>query len=248
MIGKIVCYSAMTLRATDFGLTELACHNIMMRIFFFYATFGDSLSQASQTFLPRVLTKNKSKTTTTTTTTINGSTTTSTTNNNNNKNGGLIQLTRRLAILSAAVGLLDWNVSNFVVHRFGTYFTKEASILALMKKHSFFMALSLLLHPFIMLFEGAIIATRDLTFLVGTYAVTMGLLFGQLRYGTNSFAGVWRALFCFQALRTVQFGYRFVSKTLRGGQNKKNNQEEDEKKKKKEINGIRVNGASPNGA
>ena len=207
MIGKIVCYSAMTLRATDFGMIELASHNIMMRIFFFYATFGDSLSQASQTFLPRVLVNNN--------------------NNNNNKkqvdgsknnknNAGVLQLVRRLAILTTAIGLFTCNVSKFVVHRFGTYFTKEGPILSLMKQHSSFMSLSLLLHPVIMLFEGAIIATRDVRFLVGTYAVTMTLLFGQLGFVTNSFGGVWKALFCFQSMRTVQFGARFLFHTLGG--------------------------------
>ena len=52
MLGKILGYSAMTVRAGSFGMVSLACHNVLMRIFFFFATVGDSLSQSAQTFLP----------------------------------------------------------------------------------------------------------------------------------------------------------------------------------------------------
>ena len=52
---KVMCYSQMTLRASDMGMLSLASHNVLLRIFFFYTTFGDALSQAAQTFLPEVM-------------------------------------------------------------------------------------------------------------------------------------------------------------------------------------------------
>ncbi|KAL3776545.1 hypothetical protein ACHAW5_008707 [Stephanodiscus triporus] len=55
MLGKIMGYSAMTVRAGDFGMVSLACHSVMMRVFFFFATAGDAISQAAQTFLPGLL-------------------------------------------------------------------------------------------------------------------------------------------------------------------------------------------------
>lgn len=55
VLGKIVCYSAVPIRAAGFGITQLTAHNVMMRVFLFYATFGDSVSQASQTFAPGVI-------------------------------------------------------------------------------------------------------------------------------------------------------------------------------------------------
>ena len=226
MMGKIICYNAMTIRATDFGMTELASHNIMMRLFFFFGTFGDSLSQASQTYLPRLLWQTSEMDKDRMSQKSNAEVENELgadkrlgdagpTKQSRQQLRGLLQMVRRLVVLSTVIGLFNFNVSSFVIERFGSSFAKEPTILRLMKNHYFFMACSLFLHPFIMLFEGAIIASRDLVFLVGTYGLTMGLLFGQLRYGTSSFAGVWKALFCFQSLRATQTGARFMIKTLR---------------------------------
>ena len=59
IVGKLVCYSSLTLAATKYGVTSLAAHNVLLRIFFFFSTFGDSLSQSVQNFLPSVFTMNK---------------------------------------------------------------------------------------------------------------------------------------------------------------------------------------------
>lgn len=56
IIGKLVCYSSLTLAATKFGVTALAAHNVLLKVFFFFGTFGDSLSQSVQNFLPTVYT------------------------------------------------------------------------------------------------------------------------------------------------------------------------------------------------
>lgn len=184
IVGKIICYSAMNLRATGFGLTALATHNIMMRVFFFYATFGDSLSQASQTFVPQVLVGSQ------------------------NNQQQVKKLLTRLSVMAAAIGIMNSNVAHFIIQNCGTYFTKEPSILSTMASHSTYLCLALLLHPFIMLFEGAIIATKDLGYLVGTYVYTMVLLMGLLAFSSATFQGVWRALFIFQVIRLVQFAHR----------------------------------------
>jgi hypothetical protein len=57
-------FGPVTLRAADFGVTALAARNVMIRIFFFGATFGDPLSQASQTSVPRLLMSSSAKKTT----------------------------------------------------------------------------------------------------------------------------------------------------------------------------------------
>ena len=59
IVGKLVCYSSLTLAATKYGVSSLAAHNVLLRIFFFFSTFGDSLSQSVQNFLPAVFTMNK---------------------------------------------------------------------------------------------------------------------------------------------------------------------------------------------
>ena len=55
MMGKIVCYNAMTLKANMLGMVTMTAHSIMLRVFFFFGTFADSLSQAAQTFFPGIL-------------------------------------------------------------------------------------------------------------------------------------------------------------------------------------------------
>jgi Na+-driven multidrug efflux pump len=200
LVAKIVCYSAMTLRTTDFGITALASHNIMMRIFFFYATFGDSLNQASQTFVPQVLLQNRKK---------------ATMAEKKKEKRTVKKLITRLAVMATFIGLFDTKISRWILCNSGSYLTKEPAILKHMSEHSLFLSLSLLLHPFIMLFEGAILATQDLTFLVTNYVMTMLLLFGQLKFVTREFAGVWRALFVFQSIRLAQFSTRVWRKTVR---------------------------------
>ncbi|KAL7572761.1 hypothetical protein ACA910_009025 [Epithemia clementina (nom. ined.)] len=55
MWAKMGCYSALTLAVTNFGVVPLAAHNILMRLFFFFGCFADSLGMAAQSFLPHSL-------------------------------------------------------------------------------------------------------------------------------------------------------------------------------------------------
>lgn len=186
LVGKIVCYSAMSMRATDFGVTALAAHNVMIRVFFFYATFGESLSQASQTFLPRATNKESIK-----------------------------KLITRLSVVATGIGVFNKVMASVVLKQFGSYFTKEASILTVMAAHADWAGSALLLHPFIMLFEGCILASQDLIFLLGSYAVTMVFHFTSLERNATTFGGVWQALFLFQSFRLVQFSWRVWHMSLR---------------------------------
>jgi Na+-driven multidrug efflux pump len=186
IVGKIMCYSAMTLRVTDFGVTALAAHNIMMRVFFFFSTFGDAVSQASQTFLPSVLKSGR-------------------------KNA--LKLVQRLGVLATLIGVFNNCMFHINLTRLGHHFTREMPILELMANHADWAGWSLLMHPFIMLFEGSILATQDVLYLTGSYAVTMACHFSNLRFSAKTFGGVWHALFLFQVFRFSQFLWR-VSKTL----------------------------------
>jgi len=182
MMGKIACYSVLTVRATNLGVIPLATHTLMMRVFFFFACFGDSLSQAAQSFYPQVAKKLR---------------------------GNLI---KRLFYLSAVVGICNNQVSRLILNRFGRFLTKDSSVIQMMAEHSPLVGLSVLLHPFLMLLEGTVLAKRDLVFMVGLYIVTgllhFGCVFSPL---SSSFMGLWRALFFFQSVRLVQFGFRVWS-------------------------------------
>ena len=208
LVGKIICYSALSLRASDFGVTALAAHNVMIRIFFFGATFGDPLSQASQTFVPRLMT---STTSSSSNTTSRGRRLSATMATNKSKR----KLIRRMAIIAAAFGIGTKLSAQLVLTRFGSYFTNDASILELLRHASGWAGWALLLHPFVMLLEGCILASQDLFFLLGSYGVTMACHFASLKLNATSFAGVWRALFFFQTFRLAQFMWRVWDQSLR---------------------------------
>lgn len=207
IVGKLVCYSAMTLKTSDFGMFSLATHNVMLRIFFFFCTFGDSFSLAAQSFLPKVLfgadeearTMNRDPTHNTT---------------SSSKTGFSLML-RRLFLLASAMAVTNSFVAKNIMEKGGAFFTNDVTILSLLSdpKRVFYMMGSVLLHPFIMTMEGSILAIRDLGFLVGAYGFTMTFMLLLLKFGTSSFTDVWRALFIFQAIRSITFGSRVTYKS-----------------------------------
>ena len=190
MLGKIACYGAMSIRATDFGVVNLAAHSIMMRIFFFFTCFGDSLSQAAQSFLPTALypkpiTRNIRK------------------------------MLKRFLIFSTCVGLFISVASNWILSDLVGYLTNDKAVIKTISKHSKFVSLSLLLHPFIMLTEGTMIATRDFRNIVTSYSVTIAMHFTLLLLACTSFQDIWRVLFLFQSIRLSLFSTRVIQKVVR---------------------------------
>jgi len=184
MMAKICCYSAMTVRATSFGIVPLATHSIVSRVFFFFACFGDSLSQATQTFFPQVAKIEKTK------------------------------LLKRLLLMSTFVGLMISQAGNFILSHLGGYLTKDAAIIQLMAKYSPYISSAILLHPFIMFAEGTVLARRDLKYLVGMYISTMILHFSLVASPlSQTFKGLWQVFFGFQAIRVVQFAGRVIWNT-----------------------------------
>jgi len=213
---KVCCYSAMTLRASSFGMLALASHNVLLRLFFFYTTFGDALSQCAQTFLPEVLygdrtTKRRSSTGdeqgTEAVPTISGG----------ERRERIKATLGRMIILSAVAAVMNGILSNWIATNCGGYFTSDDAVCKLMAGNSRYMALSIFLHPFIMLCEGVIMSSGQSGFgyLVKSYSATIVLLWSMLRLPT-SFDGVWLVWFGFQVVRLVQFGARVWSKTVRG--------------------------------
>ena len=186
MMGKIACYSVLTVRATGFGVVPLATHTLMMRVFFFFACFGDSLSQSSQCFYPQVTKNMRGK------------------------------LFKRLFWLSAAVGLCNNQLSKLILNNFGRFLTKDPSVIGMMAQYSPFVGLAVLLHPFIMLLEGTVLAKRDLIFMIGMYILTGLLHFANVFSPYSAtFNGLWRSLFIFQFIRLVQFAVRVWEQSRR---------------------------------
>eukprot|EP00536_Pseudo-nitzschia_multiseries_P011094 jgi/Psemu1/326311/estExt_fgenesh1_pg.C_3620006 len=184
-MSKVLCYNVMTVRATTFGIVPLASHNIMLRVFFFFACFGDSLSQAAQSFCPQVAEKARGK------------------------------LIRRLFCIAAFVGAFNNQASRLILTKYGRFLTHDSRIIEMMAHHAPWVGLGVLLHPFILLLEGAVLANRDLVFLVGTYTITvllhLSFVFSPV---SSTFWGLWRALFGFQVIRLVQFAARIWFKSI----------------------------------
>lgn len=204
IIGKLICYSAMTLKASNFGMLSLAAHNIMIRVFFFFCVFGDSFSLAAQSFLPAALYDGDTQTSEADETGI-----------SNHHKRMTKSLLKRIFAIAGTMSLVNSALVRAILMRGGSFFTNDKDILSLLSvpNRVLYMMGSVLLHPIIMALEGSILATRDLRFLVGAYSLTMSLMLSLLEFGTSSFTGVWRALFSFQLIRCIIFGLRMIYKT-----------------------------------
>lgn len=183
IVAKILCYGAMNIRSTAFGMTSIAAHSIMMRIFFFFGCFGDAVSQAAQSFLPATLYPRRNQT-------------------------SFAKIIRRLTIVAGCGGLVNWQVSVQILKRCGRFLTRDAAIIGLMKNHTGFFGAAVVLHAFIMMLEGTVMASRDFSTLIFTYSVTLGLHFGILKFFSGSFPAIWRTFLLFQAIRLSMYSYR----------------------------------------
>jgi Na+-driven multidrug efflux pump len=205
LVAKIVCYGAMTIKCTEFGVQALAAHALWMRIFYFFACFGDSLSQTAQAFLPATLLYSRY-------------TSTSSLNEHNRDNSSFQRVFRKLLWVAMGLGIANSQISTMLLKRLGKFFTNDGSIIEYMRAHhgsaGLMMGLSILLHPFIMLLEGTVIACRDFTSLLVIYTMTLGLHFGFLQYFSGSFAAVWRTLFLFQCTRLGLYAWRVRKSTM----------------------------------
>ena len=210
---KVMCYSQMTLRASDMGMLSLASHNVLLRIFFFYTTFGDALSQAAQTFLPKVMYGGpESK----------GATDISKAANREERRTRVKATLGRMLLLGGTLAVLNSGLSRLILSNCGGWFTSDAGIFGMIgSKNSRFLSLSVLLHSFVMLFEGGIMASgpSGLMYLLKSYMATFVLLTGALKYGASDLGGVWKVWFGFQVVRLFQFGARVWKKTVIGSSN-----------------------------
>ena len=213
IVAKVLCYGAMTITCTNFGVEALATHSIMMRLFFFFACFGDSLSQTAQSFLPAVFVQSNPTNAIQKPLpleSINGRRTTipASPSQKLSTSSDLTRMIRRLLTLGVWIGILNSQISTFIVRRCGHFVTNDIAITSLMKQHSNFMGLSLLVHPFIMLLEGIVLANRDYRTLIFTYATTMVMHFTILSNFSHSFPAVWRTFFLFQCTRLSLYSFR----------------------------------------
>ena len=187
MWAKIGAYSLLTVRATDFGVVSMAAHNVLMRIFFFFGCFADSLGATAQAFLPATLYPRKDS-------------------------AGFQNILQKLSVLAVGVALFNSQVASWMIHNMGGHLAKDASIVHAMKSNAHLVGWSLMLHPLIVAMEGTVIATRNFRKLILTYAGSL-VIHGTLLFGAcNSFSGVWGTLVGFQIARLMGFAVRSRTK------------------------------------
>jgi hypothetical protein len=103
------------------------------------------------------------------------------------------------------LSVVNSNAAFLILKKFGRLLSRDGSIIRLMAEQSNFLAMAVFLHPFITLFEGTVVASRDFRTLIMTYAVTLGLHFSILKCACGSFPAIWRTFFLFQSIRLANF-------------------------------------------
>ncbi|EED95899.1 hypothetical protein THAPSDRAFT_260974 [Thalassiosira pseudonana CCMP1335] len=194
MVAKLVEYWSMTVRVGNFGMISMACHNVLMRIFFFFATIGDGFSQSSQTFLPGFI----------------GNIPSEASKSRSEKAFGVI---RKLTSISLVIGAFSSITARFIARNAGSAFTSDNQLVSLMSTASNYMGAVLLFHPLSEMLEGAMIASRDLRFLVCTQGVAALLFITTLRFTCTQITDIWKTMFVFQAARIALFGTRVWIRT-----------------------------------
>ena len=231
MVGKLIEFWAMTIRAGNFGMVSLACHNILMRVFFFFGTFGDGLAQAAQTFLPGLFIKSKQKEKTDKRRNVGvavdandkkirpkkPSKKVTQIKLSSSRSRRARKMIRKLATMSVIIGVFSSVAARFLAKNAGTAFTSDTQLVSLMSKASNYMGLLLLLHPLKEMLEGTMIASRDLNYLLWSYGITAALFLARLRFACEKFIDIWQTAFLFELVRIVLFGARAWQRTRKRG-------------------------------
>jgi Na+-driven multidrug efflux pump len=187
MMGKIVCYSALTVRCTAYGVVPLAAHTIMMRFFFLYGCFGYSVGQTAQAFLPAAVYPTENKL-------------------------AVRRILRRLSMMAAVVAVSNSLLVAWNVRALGRFLTADVAVVQAMRDHAVYLGAAIFLHPFIELLEGVVVATRQFRTLILTYVVTVAAHLTTLLCLCRSFTSVWQALVAFQLVRLTNFSLRAWNK------------------------------------
>jgi Na+-driven multidrug efflux pump len=187
ILVKIACYAAMTTNVTQFGIVPLAAHNVMMSMFFFFSTFGDAMSQTVETFLPPTLYPQYRPT-------------------------QYRQILRRLLMIATVLGVVNGRAAVHIVRNVGSLLTDNVMVIELMQRNALYFGLAVLLHPFILLLEGTVVASGEFRSLMTTYISTSMVHFVSLRFMCGSFSAIWRTFVLFQCMRFINFAYRVIHK------------------------------------
>lgn len=189
LFGKSLCYTSLGIAAQMMGTVPLAAHQVMLRCFFFFTTFGDSLSTTAQAFLPGFLV--------------------------NNNRLAIGKVVRRLVLISVGVGGLNAALAGLIPSYFPGLFTTSTDIIREMHLIAPWLSASALAHACTMALEGILLAQRELSYLTASYAVNTMLVVGglySLRHIGGGIQGVWACLLFFQMSRCMVYAIRLMGR------------------------------------
>lgn len=196
MLARMIEFWHMTTGANNFGLLSTACHNLLMKVFLFFAVFADGISQASQTFLPGLFVKRRN---------------TDSKKKRHKCSKEADKVIRRLSVISVSLGVFISIVASWIVNNAGFVFTPDKQLVRLMTTSSIYMAANLLLNPLAEMLEGVMIAAGESRYLLLTRGMLMTMFLGALRMTVSRFTDIWSTLLLFQVVK-ILIGFRFCMK------------------------------------
>ncbi|CAM9150744.1 unnamed protein product [Ectocarpus sp. 12 AP-2014] len=213
LLGKVLCYSVMTITVTAIGPLPLATHNVMLRVFFFFATFGEALSQTAQAFIPGQLARERSiesakKAARAAAAAVAGDATAAEDSSADPRLSPARTMMRKVLILGVGVGSLNACVAGLVPLHLPHLFTNSLEVAAGMRSLTPLLSWSLLTHACVMGLEGILLARRRLGFLAGCYAINTVVLVSFMQWvrtwpATRGLHGAWMGLLLLQIIRRV---------------------------------------------
>lgn len=202
ILGKISAFGFMTNAAA--GLpgqpATLAAHQIALSLFFFASPFLEVISQIAQAFLPTYTVLPKEE---------------------RGKNadvaewrGAAEKLVFRLEKVGLGVGALIASVVGSIVAFAPGIVTKDLTVQAAAKPLALILAAGVSLTAPVAVSEGALIASKELTYLAGVYVVSTALLppvLRRIRSGGGPVSQVWICFALFQLFRSSCFLGRILA-------------------------------------
>ncbi|CAM9472831.1 unnamed protein product [Scytosiphon promiscuus] len=219
LLGKVLCYSVMTITVTAIGTIPLATHNVMLRVFFFFATFGEALSQTAQAFIPGQLARERSllatKAAARAAAVQAGEAPPAEEARLDPRLSPARRMMRKVLVLGVVVGGLNACVAGLVPLHLPHLFTNSPEVTAGMRSLTPLLSWSLLTHACVMGLEGILLARRRLRFLAGCYAVNTVILVSFMQWvrtwpATRGLHGAWMGLLVLQIIRVAEFGIHLL--------------------------------------
>jgi Na+-driven multidrug efflux pump len=177
---QMASYGALTIRAASFGaVAALAANSILVRCFYFLSATADSLGQAAQAFVPATVVPIFQR---------------------NHFRKTMQRLLGFAAVSGTGSAIL---AQQFLTHPSASrILTTDSGILYHLANAAPYLALSITLQPFITVLEGAVIARRQFSKLVASYAGAI-VVYGTGMTLATSVSQVWQALAACQIARVI---------------------------------------------